>query len=430
MRFLVTTESFAPLGGVEHSTLQVSAELVRRGHECRLLHNAVPTSDAGTETGTVTGAEAGTDAAAEAGNGSLRPDWERVAATITRVPGFTVAARRPWRTLHHLPPTIRAARQIEPDAIYLNRSEQLPWALAARRRLFPGSADAGLVVHLRHHPFPGPLVRLLCARPLGSPRVRFIAVSAFIRDTWVAKGLNPEVVRVVPNGVDPQCYRPPSPTERHAARSRLGVTDDRPVVLCYGRLNPDKGVDTLLEAWSRLAPHSTATGPAQPRLLLVGDATPEIAARIDAPAARTHGVRHLPRRTDVVDLLHAADLVVAPSRWDEPFGRVLIEAMAAGLPVIATRVGGIPEILTGPFADLLVPPDDPDALARTIADTLDWRTRKPWLGWAARDHVRTHFTLDRTADAVEDALVEVAALTGPVDVRLRPPILDRDEEAA
>ncbi len=422
MRFLVTTESFAPLGGVEHSTLQVSAELVRRGHECRLLHSAVPTSDAGPETGT--------DAGPQAHPGSLRPDWERVAATITRVPGFTVAARRPWRTLHHLPPTIRAAHRIEPDAIYLNRSEQLPWALAARRRPFSDFTDAGLVVHLRHHPFPGPLVRLLCARPIGSPRVRFIAVSDFIRDTWVANGLNPEVVRVVPNGVDPQCYRPPSPTERHAARSRLGITDDRPVVLCYGRLNQDKGVDTLLDSWSRLAPLSTATGQAQPRLLLVGDATPEIATRIDAPAARAQGVRHLPRRAGVVDLLHAADLVVAPSRWDEPFGRVLIEAMAAGLPVIATRVGGIPEILTGPFADLLVPPADPEVLARAIGDTLDWRIRKPWLGWAARDHVRAHFTLDRTADAVEDALVEVADGTGPVDVRRRRPIVDRDEEAA
>lgn len=399
MRLLVNIDTFQPLGGVERSTLQVSGELARRGHDLHLLH---------------------ADRDARSGDPGLGPQWAAVAASVRRVPGFTVAARRPWRTAHQLLPAVRAAVRVGPEAIYLNRSEQLPWALASRR-----ASRSGLVVHLRHHPFSEPLVRLLCRRPVGAPRVRFIAVSAFLRDRWVAAGLAADAVQVVPNGIDPQAYRPPSESERRAARALIGITDDRPVVLCYGRLGAEKGIATLLQAWDRLG---TLTVPSAtpPRLLLVGEASAAIAAAIAGRARLCvpdrPDVHHLPRRSDVLGLLHAADLVVLPALWQEPFGRVVIEAMATGVPVVASATGGIPEILTGRFADQLVRPGEPEALARAMANRLDWRRQFPGLGLAGCRHVEAGFTLARTTDAVESALLAV----GP-DSTARPVVVPATE---
>ncbi|MBA8792646.1 glycosyltransferase involved in cell wall biosynthesis [Friedmanniella endophytica] len=404
LRVLVNTEDFSPLGGVEHSTLQVSRALAARGHRIDLLH-ADRTHRAG---------------AADAG---LRPEWETFAAGITRVPGFTVAAARPWRTLHHLPPAVRATRALQPDVIWLNRSEQLLWGLGAAR-----ATDAPLVVHLRHHPYRlGPLGPRRAGRALVGALTgradRYLAVSAWLAREWVAAGLDPALVEVVPNGIDPARYTPTDDAGRAAARARLlpdlaaapvgsgAGGPEHPVVLHYGRLAADKGVPQLLEAWARLAADPvSSTRPAT--LLLVGDPTPEVApvlaARVAAHAGTPRPVRHLPRQSDVTALLHAADLMVLPAVWHEPFGRVVIEAMAAQVPVVATATGGIPEILTGRFADQLVPATDPDALVPALAAAIDrrlgWRRSDPALGPAGRAHVEAHFSLEATTDRVEQAL--------------------------
>ena len=112
------------------------------------------------------------------------------------------------------------------------------------------------------------------------------------------------------------------------------------------------------------------------------------------------------------ELLQAADLVVLPASWQEPFGRVVIEAMSAGLPVIASRVGGIPEILTGRFEPQLVPPDDAAALAAAIGRLADWRRTEPDLGAAGREHVQRHFHLTDTVDAVEATLARAVEESG------------------
>jgi glycosyltransferase involved in cell wall biosynthesis len=113
-------------------------------------------------------------------------------------------------------------------------------------------------------------------------------------------------------------------------------------------------------------------------------------------------------RTDVVTPLHAADVVVVPSIYEEPFGRTVIEAMSTGRPVIASSVGGIPEILTGGLAELLVAPGDAGALAAKLAEVLDWRTGRPDLGPRCADHVARHFTLSSMVDQVEQRLVAAA----------------------
>jgi len=366
MRVLVNTDTLEPLGGVERSTLQVSAALAGRGHSCHLLYAR--------------------------GGGGLEQAWCSVASTMTRVPGFTVAAARPWRTAHHLPASVRAARAARPDVIWANRAEQMIWAVGAAR-----ASGAALVVHLRHHPFPPPLVRLLSGRA-----ARYLAVSAFLRDEWVAAGLDPRRVDVVPNGIDPDLYRPATSADRAAARRALGVVDDRPLVLSYGRLSAEKGACTLLQAW---AGAGWAAGEAH--LVLAGDATPDVLDLVRDVGDPS--VSLLPRRDDVLPLLHAADLVVLPAVWQEPFGRVVIEAMAAGVPVVASRVGGIPEVLTGRFAAQLVPPGDVAALASVLRRHARWRVADPELGGAGRAHVERAFDLRSTVDGVEVALTSAVA---------------------
>jgi glycosyltransferase involved in cell wall biosynthesis len=104
--------------------------------------------------------------------------------------------------------------------------------------------------------------------------------------------------------------------------------------------------------------------------------------------------------TDLVQRYHAADVFVAPSIWQEPFGMPLVEAMAAGLPVIATRRGAFPEIVQDDQTGLLVPPADAQALAEAILRLLDDPPRRRQLGRAGFQRAAANFTWDHVADAL------------------------------
>jgi len=368
VRVLVNSQALAPLGGVEVSTLQVSRELARRDHDLAVLY---------------------------LDGGPLEGEWRRLAGDIRRVPSFSWTKRHPVRDLRALMPAIRAAAAIRPDVVYLNRVEQLVWGLLASR-----AAGAPLVCHLRHHP-DFPAVRLA-----GRGVARFIAVSSYVKSLWVEAGLRKEWVEVVPNGVDPRDYPAGGAQESATARAALDLPADAFIVVSYGRIHPDKGVDTLLDAWQRLgAPPGEAT------LLVAGDPYPTAEGRAHAAALRRAappGVRFLPMQADVVPLLHAADVVVLPARWQEPFGRVVAEGLMSGRPVVATAVGGVPEQLTGDLASLLVDPEAPEgqaaALASRLAGLRRWRRADPGLGHRCARHARDRLSLAATVDGVEAVL--------------------------
>lgn len=155
----------------------------------------------------------------------------------------------------------------------------------------------------------------------------------------------------------------PAPTlERAAARAALpGLEGDRPVVLAVGRLVPQKGFDLLLDASRTLARLDP-----RPLVVLAGEG-PEGALLRDRVEAEGLPVRLLGYRTDVPDLLSAADLVVISSRWE---ARPLVaqEALRAGVPLVATAVGGVPDLVGD--AAVLVPYGDAEALSRAVADLL------------------------------------------------------------
>jgi glycosyltransferase involved in cell wall biosynthesis len=163
-------------------------------------------------------------------------------------------------------------------------------------------------------------------------------------------------LEVVNMGVDAELFQP-DPT----ARGRRAVPDSERLVLFVGNLIPDKGVDVLLTAFDRLHGRSLVD-----RLVVVGSGPSEESLRAQAqgPVTFLGAVAH----GELPSWMAAADVLVLPSRR-EGLGLVLLEAMACGTPCVASRVGGIPEIL-GERCGALVPPEDPEHLAEAIAQVL------------------------------------------------------------
>jgi glycosyltransferase involved in cell wall biosynthesis len=185
-----------------------------------------------------------------------------------------------------------------------------------------------------------------------------------------------------------------APSAQAVRRARAGLgAPGRPIVLAAGRLVPQKGFDVLIEAVITLRHRDPP-----PRLVIAGDGP--LATWLAGRSRAAGGdVRLLGPRTDIPALLAAADVVAVPSRWE---GQPLIvqEALRAGRPLVASRVGGIPR-LTGDDAAMLVPPDDPGALASAIAAVLDDRALASALGSAAAARAAT---LPSESDAVDAAL--------------------------
>jgi glycosyltransferase involved in cell wall biosynthesis len=174
----------------------------------------------------------------------------------------------------------------------------------------------------------------------------------------------------------------------------------RPVVGFVGRLEPRKGPLDLVRA----APAIRAGAPTA-RIVLVGDdpyaTDPAYSAEVRAAA----GVEHVPWVPDGAAVMRHLDVLVAPSR-QEPFGTVLAEAMAAGTPVVATRVGGLAEVVVDGVTGRLVTPGRPDELAAAVLDVLANRER---MGAAARERAQ-RFGADAYADRVEAILRRAAGL--------------------
>jgi len=213
--------------------------------------------------------------------------------------------------------------------------------------------------------------------------------------------IDPRRVHVIHNGIDPELYRP----DRSAATlGRCGVDPGRPYALFVGRVTRQKGIDHLLSAALRLDPRYQV-------VVCAGTAdTPEFEAEVDALADRVRRergglvwiARMLPR-PELVNLLTGAAVFVCPSVY-EPFGLVNLEAMACETAVVASRVGGIPEIVVDGETGWLVgwDPDRPQMFARDLAGRMDAVLSDPRLGErmgvAGRRRVLEGFTWPAIAD--------------------------------
>jgi phosphatidylinositol alpha-mannosyltransferase len=217
-----------------------------------------------------------------------------------------------------------------------------------------------------------------------------IAVSASARDTWQRRFGG--TMAVVPNGVAPEFFTSPRPLE--------GWKGDGPTILFVGRLEPRKGLEYLVRAFLRLKP-------AFPRLRLL------VAGRDDR-GQQGKVVAMVPPRlrpdlvfvgsvpqADLPSCYASADVFCAPSLGGESFGIVLAEAMAVGLPVVCSDIGGYRDVVRDGADGLLVPPRDPEALAEALAGLLDNPARLAAMGEAAAVAAR-RYAWEVVAGQVED----------------------------
>jgi glycosyltransferase involved in cell wall biosynthesis len=222
-------------------------------------------------------------------------------------------------------------------------------------------------------------------------------------------------LRVIYNGVEAGQFAPG--LSQPAGRRIFGIPEGRPLVVFAGRLEHGKGPDLFIEAAALV--HRTLP---QAYFLLAG-----VGPMRDALLARVEE-KGLPavfvgKQADLKGVLGVADVLVVPSR-QEAFGRVLIEAMAAEVPIVATQVGGIPEVCQDGQTGLLVPPEDPGALAAAVLETLHNAVATNCRVRAAAETVRSRFSLkEHTAHVCE--LYESLL---PTDVRMTEGLSSQDGE--
>jgi starch synthase len=216
----------------------------------------------------------------------------------------------------------------------------------------------------------------------------------------------PERVRVIRNGIDTAEY---SPDEKTDVLARHGIDRSRPYVIFVGRITRQKGVPVLLRAAASLDPSAQL-------VLCAGAAdTPELGAEVSALVAELQatrsGVIWIPEmlpKPDIIQLLTHALLFACPSVY-EPLGIVNLEAMACATAVVASRVGGIPEVVDGGVTGLLVPPDDPASLADAMNMLLRDPGRADAMGSAGRERAVNEFSWDAVAAQTAELYAELAA---------------------
>lgn len=318
--------------------------------------------------------------------GRLAPEAERVGASVLCVdkpPGLRPELIGRLRTVF---------RSLRPDIVHTHQIGAL---------LYAGLATLRPVLHTQHgreilwSPRRRMLARLAAARA-----ARFVCVShELAREVSAGKLVPDRKLRVVPNGTlsEPAA----GPEEGAAVRRSLGIPAEASVIGTVGRLDEIKRQDDLIRALGRLGAEVPA-----PHLILVGDG-PALEPLQSLAAAlgldrRIHfvGYQERPGR-----FLAAMDVFALPSR-SEGMPLAVLEAWAAGLPVVATRVGGLPE-MAGERAAILVEPGDVAALAESLAGLLADPSRAELLGLAGRERVVTLFGLDVMADAYRRQYSEV-----------------------
>ncbi|HET6462815.1 MAG TPA: glycosyltransferase family 4 protein, partial [Candidatus Krumholzibacteria bacterium] len=281
------------------------------------------------------------------------------------------------------------------DAMWLGRGAA---AVAGTRASVIASHSTGLVgANGRAKPSFGSRERVLVEFV-----TRVIAVSrTHARYLARVTGLPPERIAVIENGIDLTAWPKVTAEARRQARHDLGIGAGEQVVLMIAGLRPEKAHEVLLEAIARAA--------TRVRVLLAGDGPRRDALRQYAQQLGIAGrVEFLGMRRDVARLLHASDMVVLPSRdVVETLPLSVLEAMASGIPVIASRAGSVPEVVRDGETGLLVAPGSVDELARAIAAILDDPEAAIRRAELARARVETYYSVDRTATGYQQLFDQV-----------------------
>jgi phosphatidylinositol alpha-1,6-mannosyltransferase len=314
-------------------------------------------------------------------------------------PGQIIPREFFWHGWPRWLPMVRACREAaqHPD-MTLIISHLLPMGTAAMLAKWAGGAEYVVICH-------GLDIRLA----FGKPTKRFVASMVLRQAKQVianSESTATTIRRLVP-GVNVAVVTPgvtvTDPIPRHEARRLLGIADDEEIILSVGRLVKRKGFDLLLEATERLRDRTRL------RTVIVGDG-PEYASLKQLAEHLKHPVRFMLDATDTdLQLWYAAaDVFCLPARESsddvEGFGIVYLEAALHGLPVVATKSGGIAEAVVNGETGLLVPSDDLDSLVDALQRVLDQTDVRVALGDAGRRRVLTDFRWEDRWNTLSEAL--------------------------
>jgi glycosyltransferase involved in cell wall biosynthesis len=347
--------------------------------------------------------------------GPLAEAVERLGVPTAAITGTAGSLR-----LHPLH-TPRALAELSVAALQVGRAArrhraQLAHANSIRAGIVLSAArvsGAAKVVHVRDC-LPSGLLSTATMRLIASAATTVVANSRYTASS--VRALAPDArLEVVYNAVDLERFDPER-IDRAGARAALGDAGGRLLLGVVAQLSPWKGQDTAIEALRLLCEQGVDA-----HLLLIGSAKfVARATRFDneayvarlrmlvAEAGIEDRVSWLGEREDVPDLMCALDVLLLPS-WEEPFGRALIEAMALGVPVVSTNVGGPPEILEDGREGYLIAPRDPGAWAAAIRRIADSESGAAEMGRAGRLNVQRRFTVEHHLTAMLDVYARALA---------------------
>jgi glycosyltransferase involved in cell wall biosynthesis len=316
-------------------------------------------------------------------------------------------------------PTVRAARQLalreRPDLVHLNTSVLIPVAIGMKQ------AGVPLVWHIREVPGPNPWLRRWQTGIISRLADSIIANSTYVQQAFPTSAR----VHVIHNALDLFRFQIDEEAARSSIREALGLLSAAPVVLMIGSVQAIKGHYLLVEAARNvglnhpdarfvivagsvgLAYARSWRGRVKSLLGLPFDNVARMQQQIQQAGLSAHFVFTGYRR-DIPELLAASDVVAFLPQAPEGFGRPLIEAMAAGRPVVATDIGPSREIL-GERTGLLVPPGDANAVAEAISTLLADPPRRKTMGAVGRQRAKEHFSMEQHVARVTQLYEHVLA---------------------
>jgi glycosyltransferase involved in cell wall biosynthesis len=372
VNLLLSSYYYPPsVGGVERQSHLLARGLAKRGHTVRVI-------------------------AAKLDGMSAEETLDGVA--IVRVPPGTGGRVRKMAT--YLAGMSRAA-------LAMGRSANV---IQVQQALYPAAAMALVATTLRR-----PLVvrnsgsgrfgavSVMSALPLGKASLRLIGAKATV--VSLGKEMTQELreipmkrIREIPNGVE---IPPPiSLEERAAARARFGAKEDAPVAVYVGRLDEEKGVELLFDAWAKAAPKAA-------RLFIVGTGPSDAALRVRAQTMGEPGARitFFAPTSELRPYFAAANVFVLPSH-SEGISNALLEAMAHGTASLATDVGGNRTVVSSGEVGVLAARET-QVFGHELARLLERREDTRALGERAREHVRARFSVDAMLDAYESLYADL-----------------------
>lgn len=314
---------------------------------------------------------------------------------------YFVRQINPWKDLNALFVVFRAIKEFNPDIVHAHSTKA---GLAARLSCAILKKPVIFTVHgwafTEGQNFIKRMIFAFLERLAAKFTTKFICVSKYDKELAIKwKITNPDKITVIHNGVDPTIFESPGSS---SIREDLGV-GNLPIVVFVGRLTIPKDPFTLIEAVKNLSYLQFV-------LLVVGDGEFRIPLEKYVYENKlSKNIIFLGQRSDVPSILNASDIFVLSSLW-EGLPYVVIEAMMSGLPVVATNVGGVSELVDDGITGFLVPPKDPYALADAIKKLIDDPKLRKKMGDLGRKKALDSFTLNKMLSQIWQVYYEVLRL--------------------